>query len=31
MHFWYWAEAQALPRDWDAWRLYRAAHPERFA
>jgi len=30
MHFWYWAESQALPRDREAWRLYRAAHPERF-
>ncbi|MCX8088937.1 MAG: metallophosphoesterase family protein, partial [Meiothermus ruber] len=31
MPFWYWAEMQALPRDWEAWRLYQAAHPERFA
>ncbi len=31
MPFWFWAEAQGRPRDWEAWRLYRATHPERFA
>lgn len=30
MPFWYWAESQARPRDWETWRLYQAAHPERF-
>lgn len=30
MHFWHWAESQGRPRDWDSWRLYRAAHSERF-
>ncbi|RIH82892.1 phosphodiesterase [Meiothermus luteus] len=30
MNFWRWAEAEGRPRDWEAWRAYRAAHPERF-
>ncbi|MCX7782276.1 MAG: metallophosphoesterase [Meiothermus sp.] len=30
MNFWKWSEGRNLPRDWDAWRLYQATHPERF-
>ncbi len=30
-NFWMWSEAHKLPRDWESWRLYQAAHPERFA
>lgn len=26
-----WAVAQGLPRDWDSWRLFQQAHPERFS
>ncbi|RDI95185.1 metallophosphoesterase [Meiothermus sp. QL-1] len=31
MNFWHWAEALGRPRDQEAWRLYQAAHPERFS
>ncbi|WP_299430622.1 metallophosphoesterase [uncultured Meiothermus sp.] len=31
MNFWAWSKGQNLPRDWDSWRMYQAAHPERFS
>lgn len=31
MNFWNWSQGRNLPRDWDSWWLYQAAHPERFA
>lgn len=28
--FWLWARANQLPTDWDSWRLFQQAFPERF-